>query len=303
FVKKLIPIIADQGVIYESLLKKLDSDLVDQILAPKVWVFSVPTRQAIQDIMKNNSGVDLRAGPDPTTSFANNLEKAFVRSFDDPDGYLAVLKSDLEEYAGDCGAQHYFPGVAIIQASGSGKSRAVMELTKQGLYVVYCSFMPAGWSGFPRRSTIANSLLDPFGNFETYFMACYDCYVEYKYEGKSAAEFLESHTGRNQDDFWELIKSKMKSYKGDQMDRFKNGTKLELLFVFDEAGQMNDKSATKAKDSDGAYSKTIDTAFLRMIRASMIFKTGNCRAFVVLMDTTSRIVSLSPAAQFDRSKR
>jgi hypothetical protein len=71
----------------------------------------------------------------------------------------------------------YYPGTALVQSSGSGKSRSVVALETLGTHVVYCSFMRG--NGFPGRSYIADKIQSGDDvTFARYYYACLEVIAE-----------------------------------------------------------------------------------------------------------------------------
>ncbi|KAI9356586.1 hypothetical protein DFJ73DRAFT_958317 [Zopfochytrium polystomum] len=125
---------------------------------------------------------------------------AFHQDFLDPHGYIPRLRKDLEESAkGWRTKSYYYPGVTLVQRSGSGKSRAVAQLAsriskdKDGLQVVYCSFMQPGSTGYPNRSKIADKLVlcQDESEFKYYFAACFEAVME---DRNTRDRFWKTHT-------------------------------------------------------------------------------------------------------------
>lgn len=58
---------------------------------------------------------------------------------------------------------HYSPYCALVQSSGVGKSRALMELSKLGVYICYCSLASRSTSASPPRTVdLADKLVNTF---------------------------------------------------------------------------------------------------------------------------------------------
>ncbi|KAJ1549161.1 hypothetical protein HK405_008822, partial [Cladochytrium tenue] len=130
---KLLPAIAEPGVRYSVTEDDLPPNVVNMILSGEEWLDGLtPSREDLLNLIKQITKIDLRARSNPFAGQGDDLLTAFQRQFKDPEGYLSLLKADLEEYARLCDGAYYYPGVSIIQTSGSGKSRAVTELTKRG---------------------------------------------------------------------------------------------------------------------------------------------------------------------------
>ena len=73
----------------------------------------------------------------------------------------------------------YYPGTALIQSSGSGKSRSVVALENLDVNVVYCSFMDG--KGFPGKSEIADEIVNGEDvKFARYYYACLKVIAEHE---------------------------------------------------------------------------------------------------------------------------
>ncbi len=107
--------------------------------------------------------------------------KAFNAHFKGKEDPVEVIKASLDEYVDKWQPDYdLFPGRTIIQSSGMGKSRNIIDLWKHGVFVFYCSFMSEQAQGYPGRTEVANRLLsgrteeDVKQNFIAYFAACID---------------------------------------------------------------------------------------------------------------------------------
>ena len=107
---------------------------------------------------------------------------AFKGSYCDPNHLGTYLYGKITKYtkAWDPN-EYYFPGVAIIQTTGSGKTKSVTELAKYGVYVIYCSFLKVGSTGFPHRSLIASFLLSNQDSYNEHMEMKYICYINICY--------------------------------------------------------------------------------------------------------------------------
>ncbi len=110
-----------------------------------------------------------------------SLVKAFNTHFKAKEDPAEVIKESLDDYAKNWNPDdYYFPGTSIIQSSGIGKSRNIIDLWKHGVFVFYCSFMSTQAQGYPRRTAVAKAILsedseeDLQQNFIAYFAACID---------------------------------------------------------------------------------------------------------------------------------
>src|SRR5438128_1260581 len=103
------------------------------------------------------------SGQEITESFSTGfLADAFRREYRDPLGVMTYLHQKLCAYTEAWDPdKYYFPGVAGVQTSGSGKSKSFITLSQKGVYVIYCSFLSENSTGYPKRSAIADYLTTP----------------------------------------------------------------------------------------------------------------------------------------------
>ncbi|KAI9356579.1 hypothetical protein DFJ73DRAFT_915074 [Zopfochytrium polystomum] len=123
----------------------------------------------------------------PPFVMTRNSQAPFAKTSWTPHGYIPQLRENLEKSATQwCFKNYYYPGVTLVQTSGSGKSRAVAQLASQtavgayGLRVVYCNFMKPGSTGYPKQSKIADKLVCCLDEkvFKCYFAACFEKVME-----------------------------------------------------------------------------------------------------------------------------
>jgi hypothetical protein len=101
------------------------------------------------------------------------VEKAFSVRFPDSEKPCEALMVALGNVAQKWKSSvYYFPGTSIVQSSGMGKSRAIIDLAHKGVYVFYCSFLMDESSGYPKKSSIASSLKGNLHDFRKYFQSC-----------------------------------------------------------------------------------------------------------------------------------
>ncbi|KAJ3341897.1 hypothetical protein HDU83_006382 [Entophlyctis luteolus] len=259
----------------------------------KSWENVEKDSAELRELIANFLGVrcDMSRGDnDLSPVVQERLRTAFERPFEDPAKYLDAIVNTIRLYASAYNPMdYYFPAVSLVQTSGSGKSRAMIQMADRGLFVVYCSFMRFSSSGFPRRTKIANNLLKFHKNlFLLYFAACFDEAMKYKNKHR---EFLKHQMDpKTEDRFWARIERSMNNLQEDSNFSsdpsshpvFAGNKSLEILFVFDEAREM----FPNENHSQGV--------FVEMCQNASLFKE-KCRAFVILMDTTFRVSELAPA--------
>ncbi|KAJ1555818.1 hypothetical protein HK405_012449 [Cladochytrium tenue] len=240
-----------------------------------------------------------------------SLRENFGLKLVDKEHYVSAMLNKLQGYLGEWDAKaggYYWPGTALIQSSGTGKSRLVRELTAHGIFVVYCSFLQWESSGFPRRSPeIADYLAktNAGDDFFAYYIACAEL-VEDAYRRKeSPREFYERQIDlKNGLRFWRLVMNRVRdiSLKGGRVsaDVLVSRRGLDILFVFDEARDLLPKHDAASKQ--GLWQPASDSAFAWMRRDARRFPRPS-RAFVLTIDTTSRVSDLAPVSYVDPSKR
>ncbi|KAJ3085318.1 hypothetical protein HK102_000114 [Quaeritorhiza haematococci] len=114
------------------------------------------TRQTVEDLAKKVFGI-IAEEPDSSSSQLPGISveeeeviQTFQREFDDPAGSLEHLYQTIVKYLQEFDFEHCFPGAALIQTSGSGKSRTATALTQKDVEVIYLSFLLPRSSGYPK---------------------------------------------------------------------------------------------------------------------------------------------------------
>ncbi|KAI9352536.1 hypothetical protein DFJ73DRAFT_830066 [Zopfochytrium polystomum] len=229
---------------------------------------------------KSQPSPALRALPDEA-----KLSSAFHQDFLDPHGYIPRLRKDLEESAdGWHTNSYYYPD-------------------KDGLRVVYCSFMQPGSTGYPKRSKIADKLVlcQDESEFKYYFAACFEAVME---DRNTPQKILERQTNHaTQEAFWTGIENRMEKLKKLSVDAFDqhalfaegDGNQLEVVFVFDEARSLLENPHSQSES--GAKSP-----FYYMRQAAQSF-ANKSQAFVISMDTKARMPEVAPVNRVDAAER
>jgi hypothetical protein len=134
----------------------------------------------MNDFFKKNFNIDLYYSERPNvndTADIKNLQSVFYNTPLD-DRAARYIKNQLTDLVNQWNrTEWYYPGTALVQSSGSGKSRSVVALEELGVHVVYCSFMNG--KGFPTKSAIANDIQR--GDdvlFARYYYACLEVVAE-----------------------------------------------------------------------------------------------------------------------------
>ena len=242
---------------------------------------------------------------------------AFNADYEDP----KYLVNRFHRHLGEClgtwsKTSHYSPYVALVQSSGTGKSRLIRELSKKGVYVIYVCLRDIRDTGYPARSELANELLgyQTRKKFMSFLLAALT----------DLKERIESETDQmDSTDFYDLcafqsdqyatnIKKLIKEFElltegriqtdiGDTCVRLNEKITIDhgpkIVFAFDEAMSLT------LPDQSDVKSHEIPFYCLRQaLRSLPEFQFGG-NAFAVLTDTSSRTSILSPASRIDSSLR
>jgi hypothetical protein len=93
---------------------------------------------------------------------SKTLRNAFNGEFFEHYSLLSPLSARIKWCADNWDrANYYAPYTCLVQSSGSGKSRTVVELGRQKCWLFYVCFRKPGMSGYPPRSFIADNLSEP----------------------------------------------------------------------------------------------------------------------------------------------
>ncbi|CAG8813692.1 10677_t:CDS:1, partial [Racocetra fulgida] len=188
------------------------------------------------------------------------VRKAFDRAFKDPSDlskrFMLFINKCLRKY--ETTSEYYAPYTTLIQASGTGKSKLLMNFA-ENVMTVYCCLRDSKSSGYPSRSHIAKTLLDEFNHerkaivtYLAYICACFQKMQEFN---GSCKKWIDEHTNNNsQEDFWKDVERRMTNiipdlmkYQSDRtmaegINKYFDGQKIiigegsvKCLFAFDEA--------------------------------------------------------------------
>ncbi|CAB4427935.1 unnamed protein product [Rhizophagus irregularis] len=100
----------------------------------------------------------------------------------------------------------YAPYLAIIQRSGSGKTRLVAELRTKGIYVLYICKRSEDSTGYPKSTPFAQKVLDTIRDDEFGALLC-GAIEEIKNKGWSAEEFWDIQVKGDHEceEFWNVV--------------------------------------------------------------------------------------------------
>ena len=228
-----------------------------------------------------------------------HAEVAFQADYRDPDENLSYIKQTLDKYCRYWNkALWYSPYCSIVQSSGYGKSKTVLELAKRRVFVIYCSLMDPNAGGYPPRS----AHVDKFSlhrcsedGYQRYVVACLrlitdkevtsEDWSKYQYwdQGTTFLKDLEEEYNKVLEECPTVSKT-MKELEG---MRTKGGG-LQFLFVFDEARKL-------LEHDSGRFS-----SFYYLRKTFRHFDDG-AGVFCVLMDTASIITNFTPQKSQDPS--
>ncbi|CAG8849942.1 7909_t:CDS:2, partial [Gigaspora margarita] len=164
-------------------------DFIDQYVPEHPEVSYGDVVKAFQE--SQGQGKETDTGLSKLINFTNEEEevvrKAFVRDFRDPSDlskrFMFFINKSLREY--ETTKDYYAPYTTLIQASGTGKSKLLMNFA-ENIMTVYCCLRDPKSSGYPSRSHIAKTLLDEFDNerkaivtYLAYICACFQKLQEF----------------------------------------------------------------------------------------------------------------------------
>ncbi|CAG8851697.1 29892_t:CDS:1, partial [Racocetra persica] len=151
------------------------------------------------------------------------VQKAFNRTFQDPSNlserFIQFIDKCLDDYETIKG--YYAPYTTLVQASGTGKSKLLINVAEK-IITVYCCLRDSKSSGYPSRSDIANILVRDFMNeqeaiatYLAYICACFQKMQEFDGDFK---EWMDWHTNKNsQEKFWRDVENRMGDIKSHLM--------------------------------------------------------------------------------------
>ncbi|KAH7928223.1 hypothetical protein BV22DRAFT_216556 [Leucogyrophana mollusca] len=97
----------------------------------------------------------------PSVTLTGDLHKSFIRPFLGAavDGLYEYLTNNNTKFSNPDSNPHYAKFCSIVQSSGTGKSRLVIELRNKGVVVLYMNLRPEDDNGFPERDAIPSAIL------------------------------------------------------------------------------------------------------------------------------------------------
>jgi hypothetical protein len=207
------------------------------------------------------------------------------------------IELSIQNLVNSYNSRYYAPYSVITQSSGYGKTRSVL-LLKEKWYLVYTCLRDKASTGFPKRSLIADTLLDGSNNeteIERKFTKFYSFYlnrfgIQFT-KFNSPKDFFDSNNNENlQKKAIKYIESKKKkSFDLKNLDKTKR-----YLFVFDEASELLQNLHTSG-------SEHFNNRFLIVRR--LLGQFGSKFVFTIFIDTVSRINNFLPSTKYDLSAR
>lgn len=213
---------------------------------------------------------------------------------------------------------YYSPYFTIVQSSGYGKTRLILETAKLSgreiavfagkLYVIYICLRKPSESGWPSKSKIiADYILQHIECEQSFWekliqstLYCLNEWDQTHSGGFDAVRLMLDHS--YQQEFWSAVLRNIKS----NHSMVHNQPDGKVLFVIDEASNLLDnrtvgKETTRDLGVDSTTT-TKDWSFFQFRRA--LKGKGRGESIMgVLLDTNSTICNFMPLSHFDKSAR
>jgi hypothetical protein len=230
------------------------------------------------------------------------LANSFCRQYKDPwngvDCFIRYVKECCKEYR--TRPIFFAPYIALVQCSGSGKSRMLQESSKK-LRTLYVCFR-SGATGYPPRTGRAifqlfgGKGLDDAKNEESYKQVL----VERLKRAEISARINLPNPGSNFEASMfesEQLSENVWNLQDFDLEEKLPGSEEPVLLILDEARALLDESPGNAPFGVSRF-----RLFRRALRAYWE-KYKNAHLFAVMVDTTSRIKNFSPSSKADPSAR
>lgn len=228
------------------------------------------------------------------------------------------------------GSYYYALYFAVVQSSGYGKSRMLLEAGKKDLNTVYgCVRTNDSANGFPASNSNLHVFLqsnNSVDNLRKFLVICYFVAFDHLQKNQTSKstllplnDFVLPNPSKIFERFWNLVIQKYDNPPMPYDDLFKWFTRTqldfielkknnqpykgmlngqvpsELLIVFDEAKSLLERNSNVLED-DGDFS-----VFRNLRRA--LRSIGSRNMILVFTDTLSSISNFTPASSFDSSYR
>ncbi|CAG8805753.1 15781_t:CDS:2, partial [Gigaspora margarita] len=244
------------------------------------------------------------------------VQKAFNRTFQDPSNlserFIQFIDKCLYEYETTIDT-YYAPYTTLIQASGVGKSKLLINVAEK-IMTVYCCLRDFKSSGYPSRSYIAKILVNKFENereaevtYLAYICASFQKVQEFDGDFK---KWIDGLINKNsQKNFWKDVEDEMKNIKhhlmkcsGDsetskwvekyldsvENKKIKRKGSVKYLFAFDEARILVSENVEKQ-------------SLFYCMRRALILLPKRAGIFAIFTDTHSNLSNFSPVSYRDPS--
>ncbi|CAG8727381.1 24676_t:CDS:2 [Cetraspora pellucida] len=222
------------------------------------------------------------------------VQKAFNRTFQNPSNlserFIQFIDKCLDNYETING--YYVLYTTLVQASGTGKSKLLINVAEK-IMTVYCCLRDFKSSSYPFRSNIANILVSDFMNKQeaiaTYLAYISTCFQKLQEFNRDFKEWRDWHTNKNsQEKFWRDVKNRMGDIKF-----YLIKCSVKYLFALDKAHTLVGKNVE---------SKNIGkNSLFNYIRHALILLPKRAGIFAVFSDIHSNISNFSPTSYLNPS--
>ncbi|MCO5575814.1 hypothetical protein L7F22_029619 [Adiantum nelumboides] len=244
----------------------------------------------------------------------------------------SLCKSVLKE-------THYSPYAALVQSSGTGKSRALMEMSKVGVYVCYCSLVSSTSTAVPPRTGgLADKLVTTFdeGGMVLYLKAWLQVLAA-KINDSSPEEWMKEQLPSDSSPAdqvpladqvlaeWKRLETEPIEQQGLYADRDDNNFEICSDAITSVEEGLRRKCTQCSLEQVCAHyalcsvifafdearglqvrsprtQSMSDSPFYQVRRALRIF-FGNHRFFAVMLDTSAKVTNLLPSKNNEDSER
>jgi len=230
------------------------------------------------------------------------LEASFSRKYRDPwdgvDHFVQYVKDCCKEYR--TRPLYFAPYIALVQCSGSGKSRLLLESSKK-LRALYVCFR-TGTTGYPPRSTIAiSALFDGLNRAkdeEAYKKALAGRLKQAEISARKHLPTPETAFAGGSTFESEQLCEKVWDLESIDLEKEKLPVSQDpVLLIFDEARELLNESPKEAPFGLNKF---------RLIQKALRAyweDNKNAMLFAVLVDTSSKINAFPPSSKVDPPAR
>jgi hypothetical protein len=301
-------------------------------------------KKQVADVKACLGALNIPIAVEPAVAALPGLIESFARSYFDPYKNVDRFRDHLYE----CMNRHYehknirkpiykSPYTAIIQASGVGKSKLIVELGNT-VPVIYVSFSQATGTGFPRRTVgLVNHFEFGFAGAPFHpdlpalrlcgifiagfrclmanncspsaFIAAQDIASSYGSKGVWYSNHeVDKIDGMTLSDACSLLVEEANKLAHQWQRDVGDGQPPCMILAVDEARELLNVITDKSSDAKGRSGSEQTTNRFRLVRNALqvlavaVSKT-KLRIFSVFTDTSSRISNFIPTSQADPSRR